>query len=165
MTDDERATIKTLSKCDFKEMHAHFLQLTEERKNRTKEEKQKIKEANLALQNEYGYCILDGHRQRIGNFRIEPPGLFRGRGNHPKIGMLKQRTLPEDVVINCSKDSKIPEPPPGHKWKEVRHDNSVTWLACWTENIRNNFKYIMLNPSSRLKVRLAFMLLQLFFSG
>ncbi|THD20810.1 DNA topoisomerase I [Fasciola hepatica] len=151
MTDEERRTIKSLSKCDFKEMHAYFLRLTEERKNRSKEEKQKIKEANLALQNEYGYCTLDGHRQRIGNFRTEPPGLFRGRGNHPKIGMLKRRTLPEHVIINCSKDSKIPEPPPGHRWKEVRHDNKVTWLACWTENIRNNFKYIMLNPSSRLK--------------
>ncbi|VDP92556.1 unnamed protein product [Echinostoma caproni] len=151
MTDEERRTIRSLSKCDFKEMHAYFVRLSEERKNRTKEEKQKAKEENLALQNEYGYCILDGHRQRIGNFRIEPPGLFRGRGNHPKMGMLKRRTLPEHVIINCSKDSKIPQPPPGHKWKEVRHDNSVTWLACWTENIQNNFKYVMLNPSSRLK--------------
>ncbi|GAA28973.2 DNA topoisomerase 1 [Clonorchis sinensis] len=151
MNDDERRIIKSLSKCDFREMHAHFLKLTEERKNRTKEEKQKLKEENLALLNEYGYCTLDGHRQRIGNFRIEPPGLFRGRGNHPKMGMLKKRVLPEHVIINCSKNSKIPVPPKGHRWKEVRHDNTVTWLACWTENVQNNFKYVMLNPSSRLK--------------
>lgn len=152
MNEEERRTIKSLSKCDFREMHQYFLKLSEERKNRTKEEKQKIKEENLQIQNEYGYCILDGHKQRIGNFRIEPPGLFRGRGNHPKMGMLKKRIMPEDVIINCSKDSKVPAPPKGHKWKEVRHDNSVTWLACWTENIQNSFKYIMLNPSSRLKV-------------
>ncbi|CAI2734443.1 unnamed protein product [Schistosoma spindalis] len=151
MNEEERRTIKSLSKCDFREMHQYFLKLSEERKNRTKEEKQKIKEENLQIQNEYGYCILDGHKQRIGNFRIEPPGLFRGRGNHPKMGMLKKRIMPEDVIINCSKDSKVPAPPKGHKWKEVRHDNSVTWLACWTENIQNSFKYIMLNPSSRLK--------------
>ncbi|CAL8094570.1 unnamed protein product [Calicophoron daubneyi] len=151
MNDEERRIIKSLNKCDFKEMHEHFLRLTEERKNRTKEEKQKIKEQNLAITNEFGYCVLDGHRQRIGNFRIEPPGLFRGRGNHPKMGMLKRRTMPESVIINCSKDSKIPVPPEGHRWKEVRHDNTVTWLACWNENIQNNFKYIMLNPSSRLK--------------
>lgn len=151
MNEEERRHIKSLNKCDFKEMHAYFIKLGEERKNRSKEAKQKLKEENLALQNEYGFCMLDGHKQRIGNFRIEPPGLFRGRGNHPKMGMLKRRTLPEHVIINCSKNSKIPAPPKGHRWKEVRHDNSVTWLACWTENIQNNFKYIMLNPSSRLK--------------
>jgi len=27
----------------------------------------------------------------------------------------------------------------------------VTWLASWNENIQNQIKYIMLNPSSRLK--------------
>lgn len=52
------------------------------------------------------------------------------------------------------RDSKIPSPPPGHKWKEVRHDNKVTWLVSWTENIQGSIKYIMLNPSSRIKVRI-----------
>ena len=27
----------------------------------------------------------------------------------------------------------------------------MTWLASWTENIQNQIKYVMLNPSSRLK--------------
>ncbi len=52
---------------------------------------------------EYGFCVMDGHKEKIGNFRIEPPGLFRGRGTHPKMGMLKTRTLPEHIIINCSK--------------------------------------------------------------
>ena len=65
--------------------------------------------------------------------------------------MLKRRVMPEDVIINCSKDSTFPKPPDGHKWKEVRHDNTVTWLASWTENIQNSIKYVMLNPSSKLK--------------
>ena len=87
---------------------------------------QKIKEQNEDIIKEYGFCIIDGHKERIGNFKIEPPGLFRGRGEHPKMGMLKKRVLPEDVIINCSKDSKIPKPPDGHKWKEVRHDKNVS---------------------------------------
>ena len=95
---------------------------------------------------------MDNHRERIANFKIEPPGLFRGRGNHPKMGMLKRRIMPEDIIINCSKDAKVPSPPPGHKWKEVRHDNKVTWLVSWTENIQGSIKYIMLNPSYRIKV-------------
>ena len=63
--------------------------------------------------------MIDGHKEKIGNFRIEPPGLFRGRGEHPKMGMLKKRVQPEDVIINCSKGAKVPDPPKGHKWKEV----------------------------------------------
>lgn len=48
--------------------------------------------------------------------------------------------------------ARIPEPPAGHRWKEVRHDNSVTWLASWTENIQGSIKYVMLNANSKLKV-------------
>ncbi|KAF2977505.1 hypothetical protein EK904_004423 [Melospiza melodia maxima] len=151
MTSEEQEIIKDLDKCDFGEIHKYFVDKNEARKALPKEEKQKLKEEADKIQEEYGYCILDGHREKIGNFKTEPPGLFRGRGEHPKMGMLKKRIMPEDVIINCSKDSKIPEPPEGHKWKEVRFDNTVTWLASWTENIQNTLKYIMLNPSSKLK--------------
>ncbi|KAM7542749.1 hypothetical protein Aperf_G00000006044 [Anoplocephala perfoliata] len=151
MTTEERQTIRKLSKCDFTHMAEYFKRKSEERKAMSKEDKQKIKEENQRVVEKYGFCILDGHKQRIANFRIEPPGLFRGRGNHPKTGSLKKRIMPEDIIINCSKDAKVPDPPPGHKWKEVRHDNTVTWLACWVENVQNNFKYVMLNASSRLK--------------
>ena len=61
---------------------------------------QKIKEENEKLLKEYGFCVMDNHRERIANFKIEPPGLFRGRGNHPKMGMLKRRIMPEDIIIN-----------------------------------------------------------------
>ena len=64
---------------------------------------QVIKKENEEIMKQYGFCVIDHHRQRIGNFRIEPPGLFRGRGDHPKQGMLKKRTEAEDVIINCSK--------------------------------------------------------------
>ncbi|XP_012256961.2 DNA topoisomerase I, mitochondrial isoform X2 [Athalia rosae] len=151
MTESERSKIADLSKCNFKEMHAYFLQKSEERKAMSKEEKKKIKEQNEEVQKEYGFCTIDGHREKIGNFKIEPPGLFRGRGEHPKMGKLKKRVNPEDVLINCSKDCVIPKAPAGHKWREVRHDPNVTWLASWTENVQGQVKYVMLNPSSKLK--------------
>lgn len=132
-------------------MHAYFNEQSELRKNRTKEEKKQLKEEAEALVKEYGFCTIDGHKEKIGNFRIEPPGLFRGRGEHPKMGKLKKRVEAEDIIINCSSDSLIPPPPKGHKWREVRHVDSVTWLASWTENVQNQVKYIMLNPSSKLK--------------
>lgn len=34
----------------------------------------------------------------------------------------------------------------------MRSDRTVTWLASWTENVQNATKYVMLNPSSKLKV-------------
>ncbi|XP_031755789.1 topoisomerase (DNA) I, gene 2 isoform X3 [Xenopus tropicalis] len=154
MTLEERMVITDLAKCDFTEMFTYYKGKMEEKKNKSKEDKLKIKEENEKLLQEYGYCSMDHHRERIGNFKIEPPALFRGRGDHPKQGMLKKRILPEDIIINCSKDSKIPEPPPGHKWKEVRHDNTVTWLASWTENVQGSVKYIMLNANSKLKLAL-----------
>ncbi|KAM4018212.1 DNA topoisomerase I, mitochondrial-like isoform 3-T3 [Anomaloglossus baeobatrachus] len=151
MTLEERMVITDLAKCDFTEIYNYHKVKTEERKNRTKEEKLKLKEENAKLVEEYGFCVMDHHRERIGNFKIEPPALFRGRGDHPKQGMLKKRILPEDVTINCSKDSKIPVPPSGHQWKEVRHDPTVTWLASWTENVQGMVKYVMLNANSKLK--------------
>ncbi|XP_011905464.1 PREDICTED: DNA topoisomerase I, mitochondrial isoform X3 [Cercocebus atys] len=151
MTAEEREVIKSLDKCDFTEIHRYFVDKAAARRVLTREEKQKLKEEAEKLQQEFGYCILDGHREKIGNFKTEPPGLFRGRGDHPKMGMLKRRVMPEDVVINCSRDSKIPKPPAGHQWKEVRSDNTVMWLAAWTESIQNSIKYVMLNPCSKLK--------------
>lgn len=151
MTDHERSIITDLKKCNFKPMNKYFNEQSEIRKAMSKEEKKKIKEKNDEIQKEMGFCTIDGHQEKIGNFRIEPPGLFRGRGEHPKMGMLKRRVNPEDVIINCSKDSKVPKAPAGHRWKEVRHDNKVTWLASWTENVQGQVKYVMLNPSSKLK--------------
>ncbi|GAB6032565.1 DNA topoisomerase 1 [Chamberlinius hualienensis] len=151
MTAAERDIITDLKKCDFRHMHKYFMEKNEERKNMTKDQKLTIKKENQETQDQFGFCTIDGHKEKIGNFKTEPPGLFRGRGEHPKMGMLKKRIMPEDVIINCSKNSKVPVPPPGHRWKEVRHDNTVTWLACWQENIQGQTKYIMLNPSSKLK--------------
>ena len=76
----------------------------------------------------------------MGNFRVEPPGLFRGRGEHPKMGQLKARIFaaraprnsacpgaqfcaillpqrsdpslpPQDITINIGKRAKVPPVP------------------------------------------------------
>ena len=37
-------------------------------------------------------------------------------------------------------------------WKEVKHDNTVTWLAFWNDLInQKDFKYVFLAASSSLK--------------
>ncbi|CAN1790382.1 DNA topoisomerase 1 beta [Linum perenne] len=107
--------------------------------------------------------IYDWHQQEkekkkqmstdVGNFRVEPPGLFRGRGEHPKMGKLKRRIRPKDITINIGKDAPIPECPiEGESWNEIKHDNTVTWLAFWNDPINpKEFKYVFLAASSSLK--------------
>ena len=39
---------------------------------------------------------------------VEPPTIFRGRGDHPHAGKLKSRIVPEFVSINIGPDYPIP---------------------------------------------------------
>ncbi|RVW38872.1 DNA topoisomerase 1 beta [Vitis vinifera] len=140
-------------------------------------EKKALKEEKLKQEDKYMWAVVDGvkeklfvpciahifkirwpHRDalipfKVGNFRVEPPGLFRGRGEHPKMGKLKKRICPSDITINIGKEAPVPECPiPGERWKEVRHDNTVTWLAFWNDPINpKEFKYVFLAASSSLK--------------
>jgi DNA topoisomerase I len=70
-------------------MWEYFETKKEEKKKFTKEEKAIIKKEKDDLEAPYKTCFLDGRKETVGNFRIEPPGLFRGRGKHPKTGKLK----------------------------------------------------------------------------
>jgi DNA topoisomerase-1 len=89
---------------------------------------------------------------QMGNFNMEPPGLFRGRGEHPRTGKVKVRVQPEQVSLNLSEDACVPRcPEPGHAWQNVQHDPSVTWLCAWNENVQNQNKYVMLAASSSFK--------------
>lgn len=74
MTSAEREKITDLTKCGFKKIQEYFISESEKRKAMTKEEKQKIKEEKELEAKHYGFAIIDGHKQKIGNFRIEPPG-------------------------------------------------------------------------------------------
>ena len=74
-------------------MWEYFEIKKEEKKKLSKEEKLAIKKEKDELEAKYKTCLLDGRKENIGNFRIEPPGLFRGRGKHPKTGKLKVSPL------------------------------------------------------------------------
>ncbi|KAJ3342186.1 DNA topoisomerase 1 [Gonapodya sp. JEL0774] len=129
----------------------YYARQREERKNMTKEQKEAAKAEKKALEDKFGWATIDGRKEKIGNFRIEPPGLFRGRGAHPKAGRLKKRVMAEQVIINIGADAKVPEPPAGHHWGDVVHDNTVTWLAYWKENVNDAFKYVFFAAGSSLK--------------
>ncbi|CAH1762600.1 5982_t:CDS:2 [Entrophospora sp. SA101] len=148
---EKNPSIKHFDKCDFTSIYDYLQQEKERKKNFSKEEKQRLKDEKTRIDEFYGYCYLDGRKEKVGNFRIEPPGLFKGRGEHPKTGSLKLRVTPEQITINLSKDAPVPPPPAGHSWGGILHDNTVTWLATWKENVNDSIKYVFLAANSSLK--------------
>ena len=145
--------IKKFELCDFTPIYEWHLREKEKKKQMTSEEKKALREEKLKQEEKYMWAVVDGVREKVGNFRVEPPGLFRGRGEHPKMGKLKKRIRPSDITINIGKGTAVPECPiEGESWKEVKHDNTVTWLAFWNDPIsQKDFKYVFLAASSSLK--------------
>ncbi|KAI0288507.1 hypothetical protein BC826DRAFT_1037325 [Russula brevipes] len=143
--------IREFERCDFRPMFEYFEEEKAKKKALTSAEKKELKKQKDEMEAKYVTCTLDGRKEKVGNFRVEPPGLFRGRGEHPKKGALKLRVYPEDITINVGAYAPIPAPNIPGKWKEVIHENTVTWLATWTENINGNHKYVFLAAGSSLK--------------
>ncbi|KAJ5763503.1 hypothetical protein N7533_002184 [Penicillium manginii] len=146
-----KVDIKEFTKCDFKPIFEYFDAKRLEKKNLPPAEKKRLKAEKDEEEAAYQFCTWDGRKQKVGNFRVEPPSLFRGRGEHPKTGHVKTRVQPEQITINIGKEASVPPPPAGHKWKEVKHDQEGTWLAMWQENINGNYKYVMLAANSDVK--------------
>ncbi len=142
----------TLNDFDFSLIKNYLIQEREIKINMSKEEKERIKIKQNELEKPYKYCIIDGSQQQVGNYKIEPPGIFLGRGTHPESGKIKKRVMPEDVIINISKNYKIPEPNiKGHKWGKIINDTSVVWLASWKEKITGKTKYVFTSLDSFFK--------------
>lgn len=146
--------IVEFEKCNFRPI----FEWTQKRKEKMKL-KRKVKAYKIATKEEkqkadsiYGYALVDGVKEKVGNYKVEPPGLFRGRGAHPKTGMIKKRLWPEDIILNISKGTPIPKCPlSGRNWGGVCHDNTVTYIAKWVENINGARKFVYLHSSSRFK--------------
>tara|TARA_R110002050_G_scaffold85289_2_gene182003 strand:+ start:521 stop:1816 length:1296 start_codon:yes stop_codon:yes gene_type:complete len=148
------SVITEFSKVDFKPIWRHLEAQKEQNKNKSKEQKDVEKAARAELTEQYGYAYLDGRKEKVGNYRVEPPGLFLGRGAHPKAGMFKLRITPKDITINIGKNQKPPKPSAPYEneaWGNVVCNNRVTWLAYWKENVNDSIKYVMLHSSSKLK--------------
>jgi len=145
-----------LEKCNFNLIYKHLTKLKKQRLNTSKEEKQKIKKQKDEEEKKYKVANVDGKEQMVGNFRMEPPGIFMGRGCHPLAGKIKTRILPEDITLNIDSQSKIPELPSfykNRKWGKIIHDNTLEWLASWKDTITNKVKYVWLGNKSDFKAK------------
>ncbi|XP_062024228.1 DNA topoisomerase 1 alpha-like [Rosa rugosa] len=149
----EEHVIQNLDACNFQPIYEWWCQEKEKKKQMSMEEKKAVKEEKLKQEEKYKWATIDGVKEEVQSFRVEPPGLFRGRGEQPQSGRLKRRIVPSDITINIGKDAPVPECPiPGKSWKQIRHDNTVSWLACWDDPIsEEKTKYVMLGGSSSLR--------------
>jgi len=148
----KKHVIKDFEKCDFGPIRRHLEEQKLVKKAITDMEKKMRKDVKNTAMFKYGYSLVDGHLEKVGNYNMEPPGAFRGRGEHPKMGKLKQRVAPEQVMINVSECAAVPKcNVPGHAWGELRHDPTVQWLCQWTENINGQNKYMQLAAQSSFK--------------
>eukprot|EP00984_Skeletonema_dohrnii_P031481 scaffold24029_cov144-Skeletonema_dohrnii-CCMP3373.AAC.2 len=144
--------IKDFKKCDFTPITAHLDEQKIVRKAITDAERKQNKDVKNTAMFKFGYALVDGHLEKVGNYNMEPPGAFRGRGEHPKMGKLKQRVDPEQVMLNLSECAAVPMcHVPGHAWGDIRHNPTVQWLCSWTENINGQSKYMQLAAQSSFK--------------
>lgn len=147
----ENIQVSSLDEIDFSLIKKYLNKEKEKKAEMSKEQKEKIKEKQQEIEEPYKNCIIDGGQLKIDNFKIEPPGIFIGRGTHPKSGKIKKRIRPEDVTINLDKEAPIPKPNISGNWGNVINDRTVVWLANWKEEITNQTKYIFTSFESFFK--------------
>lgn len=144
--------IRKLELCDFSRIHAHLEKKKQEKKDIPAAERKKVREEEAVRCKKYTIALVDGREEKVGNFRVEPPGLFLGRGEHPKMGKVKSRIYPEDITINIGHDAEVPPCPlEGHKWGKIIHKRDVTWLCFWKDTITGGSKYVWLAAGSAFK--------------
>lgn len=152
-TFDKKSGYTSLKDFDFSDIVTYIADQKEIKKNRTPEEKKAEKEKKQQKDEYYGFALVDQDKEKVGGYAIEPPTLFKGRGHHPKAGLMKARILPEDLTINIAENAPVPKcDMPGHCWGEINHNNEVTWLAFYKDDtINTTYKYIFLAASSKFK--------------
>ncbi|XP_030555540.1 DNA topoisomerase 1-like [Drosophila novamexicana] len=141
---EQRLHITSFELCNFEKISQHLEEQQEARSQQDLEEDER-----------YGYCYIDGERLRVKQFRIKPPGLCCPRkGYSLTMGMIRPRVLPEDIMINCDEYADPPAPPPGHRWRQVVHDRSVTWLYSWHDLVSGSSHYVRARIDKSKRYRL-----------
>ena len=137
--------IQDLNKVNFDRIHQYLR--SPEKKQIAAEMRKADKERSMA----YKTAIVDGKEQDIGNFNAEPPGIFLGRGDNPKLGKIKRRLTPQDFTINLDSSAPIPTTDDHEQWGNIIHDPCVMWLASWKHPVTGNRGHVWLAGNSDMK--------------
>lgn len=83
--------------------------------------------------------------------------LFKGRHRRKEITLVNYLSFEcflvfkKHLILFFCMDAKVPDPPVGHRWRKIRRNNRVTWLATWYST--GERKYIRLDSASKLKLK------------
>ena len=160
--------ITEFSRCNFDDIK-RYVELTSEQKSEirktiSKEDRESKKKKNELSKDKYTFAMVDGSKQAIDNFLVEPPTIFVGRGLHPLSGCIKKRLRPEDITINVSTEMKIPVPCvintdgdvvelPNTQWGEIISDDTLEWIASWQNNVTQKYNYARFGRKSSFKMK------------
>lgn len=158
LTPELKRRITDFSLCDTSDIKAHVEleadKKKEIRKEMTKKERDDEKEISDKEKELYQYATVDGIKQVIDNFLVEPPTIFVGRGDHPLSGKIKRRLYPEDITLNIGKNMPIPQPSiAGRKWGLIISDNTLEWIASWQNNVTQKTNYARFGRKSGFKMK------------
>lgn len=148
LTKEHRAIFKNINNANFTKI---VEKLKDIKASETETEKLLKKEETARKKYEYGYATVNGVKEAVGNYTIEPSGIFLGRGKNPQRGKIKREILPKDVIINIGESTKVPKAPKGHSWGGVIHNHNLAWLASWKDPISGENKYIYFSAEGQLK--------------
>jgi len=112
-------------------------------KKRARDQQKVEREAN---KERYGYATINGERCELGNYMVEPSGIFMGRGKHPFRGRWKEGPREEDIELNHIPKEKAPQ----GKWKTLEDPESM-WIARWKDRLTGKMKYVWPHDSSPIK--------------
>jgi DNA topoisomerase-1 len=140
--------IKSFKDVDFTPIQKFIAKRSEEKKStkKSKEEKDDEKKKKEDLRDLYGYAIVDEVKIPLGNYMVQPPGLYIGHGTHPLRGKIKKRIEPQDITLNISK-TNIPKCIINGipcKWGDIIQNHDVTWIASWRHPITEEMNYVWL---------------------
>jgi DNA topoisomerase-1 len=160
LSESNKKIIEDFEKINYDSLRSYVIESIEKKREgnklKSKEEKNKEKLKRDEEIEKYKYAIVDGSKISIDNFIVEPPTIFMGRGSHPKTGSIKKRIYPEDIILNVSKDMKIPKVyinGTERKWGDIITDNTIEWIASWQNNVTEKNNYARFGKKSEFKAR------------
>jgi DNA topoisomerase-1 len=130
----------------------HVVQAEREARERlTKEERKALaaerKALRESLREQYGHADVNGERNELANYIVEPSGIFMGRGKHPLRGRWKEGARQEDITLNLSPDA----PRPAGNWGEIVWQSESLWVARWKDKLSGKLKYVWLSDTAPIK--------------
>lgn len=85
------------------------------------------------IQAMYGFASINGLLEKISNCKADLESIYEKTNLGELSGCIRQRILPEDVIVNSSPPG--PQPPMDRNWKNIIEDRNKSFLSCWEDKI------------------------------